>query len=105
MCMERTLVSEELDFRFYGKIHRKYLHFFNAIARKSQTPFIDLIESISQEHKMNLDWWASSPASRSPFMSPLFHYCSCIALLQELIRKNESISEIIVDSKAFKKII
>jgi hypothetical protein len=37
--------------------------------------------------------------------SPLFHYCCCIALLRELIRKKEPISEIITDSRAFKKII
>ncbi|MCK4830474.1 hypothetical protein KA005_82920, partial [bacterium] len=37
--------------------------------------------------------------------SPLFHYCCCIALLQELIRKKEPVSEIITDSRAFKKVI
>ena len=100
MCREM-----KLDFRYHGKIPEKYLSFFNAIARKIQTPFIDLVESISQEHKMNLDWWASSPASRSTFISPLFRYCTCIALLQELIQKKEHVSEIIVDSKAFKMII
>ena len=78
---------------------------FNQIAIDIRKPFTDLIESISKQHAKNIDWWVSSPASRNTLVSPLFHYCCCIALLQKLIQKKEPVPEIITDSKAFKRII
>jgi len=78
---------------------------FNQIAVDIRESFTDLIDSISKQNGGSLDWWVSSPASRNTFVSPLFHYCCCLALLQELIRANEHVAEITTDSRAFKKII
>ena len=88
-----------------AKIDPEHSVLFNQIAIDIRKPFIDLIESISRQNAKIIDWWVSSPASRNTFASPLFHYCCCIALLQELIRTKERFTEIITDSRAFKKII
>jgi hypothetical protein len=95
----------KIDFTFVGKISPQYARLFNQIAVDIQHPFTELINSVSRKHSKSIDWWVSSPASRNTFVSPLFHYCCCIALLQELIRKKEPVSGIMVDSRAFKKII
>lgn len=94
-----------LNFCFNGRLEPKWIPIFNKIATTVEKPFTDVIESISKQHAKSIEWWISSPASRNTITSPLFHYCSCLALLSELIRKKETFSEIVVDSKAFKKII
>ena len=95
----------KIDFTFRGKISPQYARLFNQIAVDIQHPFTELINSVSGKHAKSIDWWVSSPASRNTLASPLFHYCCCIALLQELIWKKEPVSEIMVDSSAFKKIV
>ena len=95
----------KLDFCFYGNLESRWLTLYNDIATDIHKPFTNLIDSISKQHAKSIDWWVSSPASRNTFVSPLFHYCCCIALLQELIREKESVSEIVTDSRAFKKVI
>jgi hypothetical protein len=87
------------------KLNSKHSALFNHIALDIRKSFTDLIESISRQNPKSIDWWVSSPASRNTFASPLFSYCCFLVLLQELIRANEPINEIITDSKAFKKII
>lgn len=98
-------MAGQLDLRYHGKIPSKYAKLWNQIAYEMSKYFADLIDSLSKEHAKNIDWWASSPASRNTLASPLFHYCCCISLLKKLIREKEPIPEIISDSKAFKKII
>jgi hypothetical protein len=93
----------KLYFTADAKINSEHSVLFNQIAVDIRKPFTYLIESISKQHAKNIDWWVSSPASRNTLVSPLFHYCCCIALLQELIREKEPVNEIITDSKAFKK--
>ncbi len=95
----------KLYFTAGAKINSEHSVLFNQIAVDIHNPFIDLVESISRQNKDSLDWWVSSPASRNTFASPLFHHCCCISLLQELIRGKKPVSEIITDSRAFKKII
>jgi hypothetical protein len=95
----------KLDFCFYGKLESQWVTLWNRIAADIHKPFNNLIDSLSRQHGKNIDWWVSSPASRNTLVSPFFHYCCCIALLQELIRKKEPVSEIITDSRAFKKIL
>lgn len=94
-----------LDFRSKGKINPRYFELFNEIANDIHEPFVNLIGAISREHGKRIDWWVSSPASRNTFVSPLFYYCCCIALLQKLLNEKESFMGIITDSKAFKKIL
>ena len=95
----------KIDFIFNGKIDLQYTRLFNQIAVDIREPFTDIIETLSRQNKESIDWWVSSPASRNTLTSPLFHYCCCIVLLQELIRGKEPVSEIITDSRALKKII
>jgi len=95
----------KLYFTADKKIDPEHSVLFNQIAVDICKPFTDLIESFSRQNKDSLDWWVSSPASRNTFASPLFHYCCCFVLLQKLIRANEHFTEIITDSRAFKKII
>lgn len=94
----------QLDLRYHGKIPSKYVKLWEQIAYEMSKSFADLIDSLSKEHAKNIDWWASSPASRNTLASPLFHYCCCISLLRELIRKGKPVTKIITDSMAFKKI-
>ena len=86
-------------------IDPKHAVLFNQIAGNIRKSFTDAIGVVSKGHSENIDWWVSSPASRNTFASPLFHYCCCLALLQELIRLHEPIDEIRTDSRAFKKIL
>ncbi len=95
----------KLYFTTDAKINSEHSVLFNQIAVDIRKPFTYLIESISKQHAKSIDWWVSSPASRNTIASPLFHYCCCLALLQKLIQKKESVSEIITDSRALKKII
>ena len=95
----------KLYFTADATINPEHSVLLNRIAVDIRKPFTELVESISRQNKDRLDWWISSPASRNTFVSPLFHYCCFIALLQELIREKESLYEIAVDSKALKKIL
>jgi len=95
----------KLYFTADAKIDPEYSVLFNQIAVDIRKPFTDLIESISRQHAKSIDWWVSSPASRNTIASPLFHYCCCLALLQELFRTKKHLSEIITDSRAFKEIV
>jgi hypothetical protein len=97
----------KLYFTTDAKIIPEYSALFNQIAVDIRKPFTDIIESISRQNKDSIDWWVSSPASRNTntFVSPLFHYCCCIVLLQELILAKKSVSIIITDSRALKKIV
>lgn len=98
-------LSDRLDLRYQGHLDPKYMSLFNKIASEIRQDFTDLVQDISEEHKDNLDWWVSSPASRNIYASPLFHYCCSLVFLQELLKNNEPISQIITDSKAFKSTV
>lgn len=94
-----------LDLTLNGEIPFSYVLLYNRIAFDIRKDFNDLIGAFFRNRSTNMDVIVSSPASRNTFASPLFHYCCCLALLQELVLKNEPITEIISDSKAFKKIV
>jgi len=94
-----------LYFTADAKIDPEHSVLFNQVAINIRESFIDTVESLSRQNKDSIDWWISSPASRNTFASPLFHYCCCLALLQELIRAKEPFTEIVTDSRAFKKIL
>ena len=93
----------ELDFCFKGEIPPKYLSVFNKIAYEVQSPYTQLIESVSQKHRNNLDWWISCPAGRHTLSSPLFLLLLLFHFASRIDTKKESVSIIVVDSKAFKK--
>ena len=75
---------------------------FNPNAVDIREPFTDIIESLSRQHAKNIDWWESSPVSRK--ILPPFHYCCCIALLQNVIQRKQPILIITIVSKTLKKI-
>ena len=95
----------KLYFTADAKIDPEHSVLFNQVAINIRESFVDAVESLSRQNKDSIDWWVSSPASRNTFASPLFHYCCCLVLLQELIRRKEPVSKIITDSRAFKKIL
>ena len=94
----------KLDFRFKGKIPERCLGEFNQICMNMRVPFTNLIDSLSNEYGESIDWWVSGLASRYTLSNRLFHYLCCLTLLQELVQKKLSVSEIITDSKAVKNI-
>jgi len=95
----------KLYFTADAKINPEHSLLFNKIAVDIRNVFTDNIDSLSRQNKDSIDWWISSPASRNIFASPLFNYCCCLSLLQELINAKKHFTEIITDSRAFKKIL
>src|SRR3990172_1755484 len=95
----------KLYFTADAKINPEHSLLFNKIAVDIRNVFTDNIDSLSKQNKGSIDWWISSPASRNIFASPLFNYCCCLSLLQELINAKKHFTEIITDSRAFKKIL
>ena len=94
-----------LDLRYRSKLDPRLMASYNRVAADICESFNNLIDAYSKQHAKSIDWWVSSPASRNTLASPLFHYCCSIALIQELLQKEEAISEIVTDSKPFKKIL
>ena len=95
----------ELDLSFNGKIERKYVTLFNRIAKNTIVGYNELIESISNKNRKNIDWWMSSISSRNTFSSTLFHYLSCLVFVKYLLEHGEKISRIGTDSRAFQRIV
>ena len=95
----------KLDLRYKGKLDFNIAVLFNNIAKHLRGPFTQVVSEISEPMKGNIDWWVEGPASRNTLVSPFFHYYCAFHLVDELINKNYDISEIIVDSFAFEKIL
>lgn len=94
-----------LDFCFGGKLNRELIPLFNEIAFDIRQEFVDLITDISRGNEDNIDWWVSGPSSRNPFISPLFHYCCCLVLLEKLGSERKRIDGVVTDSRAFLEIV
>lgn len=95
----------KLDLSYHGDIPDRYLVLYNSIAFEVRRSFTAFIESVSESHIGNLDWFLCGPASRNIFTSPLFTYCCGLAFLQSLIDQHVSVDEIVTDSPALRKII
>ena len=94
-----------LDLRFDGDMGMEMSQRINRIAEEIRSPFHQTIEDLSRGNELDIDWWVSSPPGRNTYVSPFFHYCCSIKLLQSLIAEKKRIDSIIVDSFALKKII
>ena len=94
-----------LDLRYKGCLDPKYSKLFNKTANENRNIFTKLIERLSRGNEYNLDWWASGPASRNIYTSPLFHYCCSLVFIEKLIESGESFNEIQTDSKALSNIL
>ena len=82
----------KLDLRIQGKLDLRIAIQWNEIAKEVRQPFTNLIQRLSESNKDNLDWCAVGPASRSIFISPLFHYYCAIVLVDMLIAHEDPIS-------------
>ena len=99
------MTTLKLDLRYKGRLDFNIAVLFNNIAKHLRGPFTQIVSEISEPMKGNIDWWVEGPASRNTLVSPFFHYYCAFHLVDELINKNYEISEIIVDSFAFEKIL
>jgi hypothetical protein len=95
----------KLDLSYEGKLNSEITVLFNNIAKQLRGPFTQMVSELSETIKGNIDWWVEGPASRNTLVSPFYHYYCAFHLIDELINKNYAISEIIVDSFAFEKIL
>lgn len=71
----------------------------------AQQKLHEIIERVSVG--AGLDWWLSSPPSRNPFISPLYHHLKVICYFSEVWRQGSEngLREIIVDSPALQQIL
>ena len=97
--------TDTLDLRWHGKLPIDLGQTFDEIAYQIRRDFNLLIDQASLNLSNNLDWWIEGPASRNYFSSPLFHYCCSFVLLEKLATQKKIPKRVIVDSKAFCKIL
>jgi hypothetical protein len=95
----------KLDLSYRCRLNPELSVLFNEISIRKRTAFTELVTEISEPIKGNIDWWVEGPASRNTLLSPFFHYYCSFHLVDELFNKNFAISEIIVDSFKFEKIL
>jgi hypothetical protein len=81
------------------------IELYNMVAMELRHPFDAIIKSLYEGRMQDIEWMVTSPLSRNPFGSYLFHYIVTFELIQRLIERGESIDEIVTDSVAQKKII
>ncbi|MGK5090553.1 hypothetical protein WDW89_00905 [Deltaproteobacteria bacterium TL4] len=103
--MKTTAKQQQLDLRYGGCIPAQHSPLWNEIAVTIRLEFTGWIQSISEPHAANIDWWVEGPASRNTSSCPLFHYCCAFILLEHLLENNQPPAEIIVDSKAFASLL
>ena len=97
--------KKTLDLRSESKLSPTDSVLYNQIAIAIRQEFSKFIKELSIPNKSSLDWWVETPASRHLGRSFLFHYCCAFELLKKLLEQTETIDSILVDSKAFKKIL
>lgn len=97
--------EKRLLFTHQGLTHQKYVPLLKEAASELVKPFNEFIDNLSERYGERLEWWISSPASRNPFLSPLFYYCCYLSLLKKIIDRREPVEEIIVDSRALADIM
>jgi len=95
----------KLNLSYKGKLDPEITVLFNNISKQLRGPFTDIVSRLSEPIKSDINWWVEGPSSRNTLVSPFFHYYCTLNLIDELIKKNYDISEILVDSFAFKKIL
>ena len=79
----------------YPQNFRKIYETVNTSQRKG---YSDWIGKISKTFNDEIDWWASSVASRNNYISNIFHYICILESLKSLEKKNKLPKELIVDS-------
>lgn len=85
--------------QFNDKIKKIY----NYEIRNNRKKFTDWIGKISEKfYKFNLDWHISTPASRNPFVSKLYHNICVTKTFLKLLKKKESFRITVYTKKHFK---
>jgi hypothetical protein len=102
--MDNKKSKTTLDLRVNGGLDSSYCQEIEQIAQLIRSNFNEFVTKISKPNKDNLDWWVETPGSRNTYVSDLFHYCCLLELLARIIGRNESISCILVDSKAYRNV-
>lgn len=77
----------------------------NDIANRLRTPYTSLISELGEQNLENADWWVSVTSSRNTFATPLFINLCHLVLIDECLREGSPIEEIVVYSRAMKKVL
>jgi hypothetical protein len=83
-----------------GRVSKDYRDLYEAAAKEARQSFTLLIETISEAHIGDLDWFLSSPASRNTFTSTLFTRCCQIGFLKKLLGQGTAVDAVVTDSPA-----
>jgi len=83
------------------EIKKKYkIIYFN-----NRKKFSNWIGKISKVYSNDIDWWASTPASRNMYYSNLYKYLCILDTIDFFFKKKNLILDLVIDSKELKKII
>ena len=94
-----------IDFSDYTKLDKKTYYDFLSFCDNNKNCFNEVIGKISGPLRDNLDWLVSSTASRNITDYSLYHDFCIILFVNNLIKNNKNVEEIIVESKVVKKIL
>jgi hypothetical protein len=75
------------------------------IALEIRADFNRMIDGLTEHFGYNRSWLYSVPGSRNPLVSGMFYYCTCLALIQNMVRSGEKVDEIVTDSSPLAGII
>ncbi len=78
---------------------------YKTVYFNNRKKFSNWIGKISKEYSNDIDWWASTPASRNIYFSNLYKYLCIIDTINFFYKKKFFFLELIIDSKELKKII
>jgi len=95
----------KIDFRDDTKLNEEVYLDFQSFCISNKNYFTEIIDKMSYPLKENLDWWVGSTASRNIIDFPLYRDFCIILFVKKLIKNNQDIEEIIVESKVVKKIL
>jgi len=95
----------KIDFRDDAKLNKEVYLDFRSFCTSNKNYFTEIIDKMSSPLKENLDWWVGSTASRNIIDFSLYRDFCIILFIKKLIKNNQDIEEIIVESKVVKKIL
>lgn len=78
---------------------------FQELTEEIKEDFNALAKDMSAQQGHSFAWQLTPPASRDVRVSPLFHHCTCLALLLHLEQENIDTREIITDSPAMAELV
>ena len=94
-----------LDARFGALLDSEYCALYTKVASELAEPYLELRGRLAEAMGSDVDWLVSSPAIRDNFSSPLFHFCVIVKLLAEHYAMQQSLPEVVVDSREFGSVL